>query len=110
VDCVLQSFEEQIGQAASSASKGGIMGMLLPVARVYVLWRAGRQRRLWYLWHADDGCATWSCRASLGQQAPFPWRLGQPKEYAFLVQHIVENRMIYGETIGLDGAIQIAPR
>ena len=49
-------------------------------------------------------------RVSLGQQVPFPKRLGQPKEYAALVQHIVENSMLNGETIRLDGAIRMAPK
>ena len=49
-------------------------------------------------------------RLSLGQQVPFPKRLGQPKEYAALVQHIVENNMLNGETIRLDGAIRMAPK
>jgi len=51
-----------------------------------------------------------AARQSLGQQVPFPKRLGQPKEYAALVQHIIENNMLNGETIRLDGAIRMAPK
>lgn len=105
------AFDGQIGQAAYSASKGGIVGMTLPIARDL----------------ARDGIRVMTiapglfdtpllaglpepARISLGQQVPFPSRLGQPSEYAQLAQHIVENAMLNGEVIRLDGAIRMAPR
>lgn len=105
------AFDGQIGQAAYSSSKGGIVGMTLPVARD--LARAGirvctiapgifRTPMLAGLpQEAQD---------SLGQQVPFPPRLGEPAEYGALATHIVENQMLNGETIRLDGAIRMAPR
>jgi NAD(P)-dependent dehydrogenase (short-subunit alcohol dehydrogenase family) len=105
------AFDGQIGQAAYSSSKGGIVGMTLPVARD--LARAGirvctiapgifRTPMLAGLpQEAQD---------SLGQQVPFPPRLGEPAEYGALACHIVENQMLNGETIRLDGAIRMAPR
>ena len=105
------AYDGQIGQAAYSASKGGVVGMTLPIARdlaelgIRVLHdRAGPLR------HADDGGPARGARASLGKQVPFPARLGQPAEYAALAVHIVENPMLNGETIRLDGAIRLAPR
>lgn len=105
------AFEGQIGQAAYAASKGGIVGMTLPVARDL----------------ARDGirCCTIapgifetpmlmglpeSARKALGASVPFPARLGRPSEYAALACHIIENPMLNGETIRLDGAIRMAPR
>ncbi len=105
------AFDGQIGQAAYSASKGGIVGMTLPIARDL----------------ADGGIRVVTIapgifdtpllatlpepvRASLARQVPFPPRLGQPDEYAALVAHIIENTMLNGETIRLDGAIRMAPR
>src|SRR5512133_2890292 len=105
------AYEGQIGQAAYSASKGGIVGMTLPIAREL----AGRQIRMVtiapglfetpLLASLPD-----EARESLGRQVPHPSRLGRPAEYAALVQHIVENPMLNGETIRLDGAIRMAPR
>ena len=105
------AFEGQVGQAAYSASKGGIVGMTLPIARDL----------------ARDGIRVMTiapgifdtpllaglpepARISLGEQVPFPARLGRPDEYAALAQHIVENEMLNGEVIRLDGAIRMAPR
>jgi len=105
------AFDGQIGQAAYSASKGGVVGMTLPIARDL----------------ARDGIRVMTiapgifdtpmlaglpepARESLGKQVPFPSRLGQPAEYAALVKHIVENDMLNGEVIRLDGAIRMAPR
>ncbi|MCS6924341.1 MAG: 3-hydroxyacyl-CoA dehydrogenase [Candidatus Binatia bacterium] len=105
------AFEGQIGQAAYAASKGGVVGMTLPIARDL----------------ARDGirCCTIapgifetpmlmglpeSARKALGASVPFPQRLGRPAEYAALVCHIIENPMLNGETIRLDGAIRMAPR
>lgn len=105
------AFDGQIGQAAYSASKGGVVGMTLPIARDL----------------ARDGIRVMTiapglfltpmllglpkeAQDSLGQQVPFPPRLGAPAEYAQLVQQIFENPMLNGETIRLDGAIRMAPR
>jgi NAD(P)-dependent dehydrogenase (short-subunit alcohol dehydrogenase family) len=105
------AYEGQVGQAAYSASKGGIVGMTLPIAREL----AGRQIRMVtiapglfetpLLASLPD-----EARESLGRQVPHPSRLGRPAEYAALVQHIMENPMLNGETIRLDGAIRMAPR
>ncbi len=105
------AFEGQVGQVAYSASKGGIVGATLPIARDL----------------ADKGIRMVSIapgifrtpmleglpekvQDSLGASVPFPSRLGEPDEYAALVQHICENAMINGTTIRLDGAIRMAPR
>lgn len=105
------AFEGQIGQAAYSASKNGVVGMTLPIAREL----------------ADVGIRVVSIApgifetpilsglseealASLGSQVPHPKRLGMPAEYAELVKHIVNNPMLNGETIRLDGAVRMAPR
>ena len=105
------AFEGQIGQAAYSASKGGVVGMTLPIARD--LARHGIR------------CCTIApglfdtpllallpepARQALGQSVPFPQRLGNPREYASLACQIVENPMLNGETIRLDGAIRMQPR
>ena len=102
------AFDGQIGQAAYSASKGGIVGMTLPIARD--LSRSGIR------------CCTIApglfatpmllgmpqeVQDSLGKQVPFPSRLGKPEEYAALARHIIENVMLNGETIRLDGAIRL---
>jgi NAD(P)-dependent dehydrogenase (short-subunit alcohol dehydrogenase family) len=105
------AFDGQIGQAAYSASKAGVAGMTLPVARE--LARHGiRVLAIAPGIFDTPMLATMSdqVRASLGAQVPFPSRLGHPTEYAALVRHIVENRMLNGETIRLDGAIRMAPR
>jgi NAD(P)-dependent dehydrogenase (short-subunit alcohol dehydrogenase family) len=105
------AFDGQIGQAAYSASKAGVAGMTLPVARelarhgIRVLAIAPGIFDTPMLAAMSD-----QVRASLGAQVPFPSRLGRPTEYAALVRHIVENRMLNGETIRLDGAIRMAPR
>ncbi|MFL6219035.1 MAG: 3-hydroxyacyl-CoA dehydrogenase [Actinomycetes bacterium] len=105
------AFDGQIGQAAYSASKAGVVGMTLPVARelarhgIRVLAIAPGIFDTPMLAAMSD-----QVRASLGAQVPFPSRLGHPTEYAALVRHIVENRMLNGETIRLDGAIRMAPR
>ncbi len=105
------AFDGQIGQAAYSASKGGIVGMTLPIARD--LSRAGIR------------CVTIApgifetpmllgmpreVQESLGKMVPFPQRLGKPAEYAALVRHIIENVMLNGEVIRLDGAIRMQPK
>ena len=105
------AFDGQIGQAAYSASKGGIVGMTLPIARdlaelgVRVVTIAPGIFETPLL-----GTLPEPVRASLAKQVPFPSRLGQPDEYAALACHIVTNVMLNGETIRLDGAIRMAPR
>jgi NAD(P)-dependent dehydrogenase (short-subunit alcohol dehydrogenase family) len=105
------AFDGQIGQAAYSASKAGVAGMTLPVARE--LARVGIRVMAIAPGIFDTpmlAAMPDQVRASLGAQVPFPSRLGQPEEYAALVRHILENRMLNGETIRLDGAIRMAPR
>jgi NAD(P)-dependent dehydrogenase (short-subunit alcohol dehydrogenase family) len=105
------AFDGQIGQAAYSASKGGIVGMTLPIARD--LARDGIRVMTIAPGIFDTpllGSLPEPARQSLGQQVPFPPRLGRPEEYAALAQHIVENEMLNGEVIRLDGAIRMAPR
>jgi NAD(P)-dependent dehydrogenase (short-subunit alcohol dehydrogenase family) len=105
------AFEGQIGQAAYSASKGGIVGMTLPIARdlaasgIRVVTIAPGIFDTPLLAGLPE-----AARASLGQQVPFPPRLGRPEEYAALAQHIIENPMLNGEVIRLDGAIRMGPR
>lgn len=105
------AFEGQIGQAAYAASKGGVVSMTLPVARDL----AGRQVRNVTiapgLFETPMlGGLSEEVRESLGEQVPHPRRLGKPAEYARLARHIIENPMINGETIRLDGALRMAPR
>ena len=105
------AFDGQIGQAAYSASKGGIVGMTLPIARD--LARDGIRVMTIAPGIFDTpllGGLPEPARESLGQQVPFTARLGRPDEYAALAQHIVENEMLNGEVIRLDGAIRMAPR
>jgi NAD(P)-dependent dehydrogenase (short-subunit alcohol dehydrogenase family) len=105
------AFDGQIGQAAYSASKGGIVGMTLPVARdlaelgIRVVTIAPGIFETPML-----GTLPEPVRASLAKQIPFPQRLGRPDEYAALAVHIVENVMLNAETIRLDGAIRMQPR
>ena len=105
------AFDGQIGQAAYAASKGGIVGMTLPIARE--LARHGIRVVTIAPGIFDTPMLAGlpeKARLSLGQQVPFPSRLGDPDEYAALAQHIVENRMLNGEVIRLDGAIRMAPK
>jgi NAD(P)-dependent dehydrogenase (short-subunit alcohol dehydrogenase family) len=105
------AFDGQIGQAAYSASKAGVAGMTLPIARE--LARAGIRVMAIAPGIFDTpmlAAMPDQVRASLGAQVPFPSRLGRPDEYAALVRHILENRMLNGETIRLDGAIRMAPK
>jgi NAD(P)-dependent dehydrogenase (short-subunit alcohol dehydrogenase family) len=105
------AFDGQIGQAAYSASKGGIVGMTLPIARDLAqnLIRVNTIAPGLFLTPMLLGLSE-EARRSLGAQVPHPARLGDPKEYAGLAVHIVENPMLNGETIRLDGAIRMAPR
>jgi NAD(P)-dependent dehydrogenase (short-subunit alcohol dehydrogenase family) len=105
------AFDGQIGQAAYSASKGGIVGLTLPVARE--LARYGIRVMTIAPGIFDTplmGSLPQAARDSLAQQVPFPPRLGKPSEYAALVRHIIENEMLNGEVIRLDGAIRMAPK
>jgi NAD(P)-dependent dehydrogenase (short-subunit alcohol dehydrogenase family) len=105
------AFDGQIGQAAYSASKGGIVGMTLPIARD--LAELGIRVCTIAPGLFDTplmGTLPEPVRVSLGKQVPFPSRLGRPAEYAALVGQIFENPMLNGETIRLDGAIRMQPR
>jgi NAD(P)-dependent dehydrogenase (short-subunit alcohol dehydrogenase family) len=105
------AFDGQIGQAAYSASKGGIVGMTLPIARdlsslaIRVVTIAPGLFDTPLLAQLPD-----EAKAALGKQVPHPARLGQPAEFGLLAAQIVENPMLNGETIRLDGAIRMAPR
>ncbi|MFC3961357.1 3-hydroxyacyl-CoA dehydrogenase [Nocardia jiangsuensis] len=105
------AFDGQIGQAAYSASKGGIVGLTLPVARDLASLKIRVLTIAPGLFHTPL-FATLPDEAidSLGAQVPHPSRLGNPAEYGALARHIVENPMLNGETIRLDGAIRMAPR
>ncbi|MFS0894385.1 SDR family NAD(P)-dependent oxidoreductase [Microbacterium sp. 179-I 3D3 NHS] len=105
------AFDGQIGQPAYSASKGGVHAMTLPIARelarygIRVVTIAPGIMETPMLMGLPQ-----AAQDSLGQQVPFPARLGRPEEYAALAQHIVENGYLNGETIRLDGAIRMAPK
>ena len=105
------AFEGQIGQAAYSASKGGVVGMTLPIARDMA--RHGVRVCTIAPGLFDTpllGLMPQEMRDALGATVPFPSRLGDPPEYAALACHILENPMLNGETIRLDGAIRMQPR
>jgi NAD(P)-dependent dehydrogenase (short-subunit alcohol dehydrogenase family) len=105
------AFDGQIGQAAYSASKGGIVGMTLPIARE--LARYGIRVMTIAPGIFDTPLLAGlpeAARTSLGQQVPFPPRLGRPDEYAALAKHIIENEMLNGETIRLDGSLRMSAR
>ncbi len=107
----VSAFDGQIGQAAYSASKGGVVAMTLPIARE--LARFGIRVMTIAPGIFDTPLMSslpQAARESLAQQVPFPPRLGKPSEYASLVKHIVENEMLNGEVIRLDGAIRMAPK
>lgn len=105
------AFEGQVGQVAYAASKGGIAAMTLPIARDLMTYGVrvctiapGIFETPMLLGLSQE------VQDSLGQQVPFPSRLGKPAEYAALARHICENEMLNGETIRLDGAIRMGPR
>src|SRR5262245_49357826 len=107
----IAAFDGQIGQPAYAASKGGIVGMTLPIAREFA------QLGIRVVTIAPGIFDTpllaglpEPARVSLGQQVPFPSRLGRPAEYGALVRHIVENEMLNGEVIRIDGALRMAPK
>jgi NAD(P)-dependent dehydrogenase (short-subunit alcohol dehydrogenase family) len=107
----IAAYDGQVGQIAYAASKGGVVGLTLPAAREL----AGKGVRVMTIapglfdtpMMAGLPEAT---RASLGGTVPFPPRLGDPTEYAALVEHIIANPMLNGEVIRLDGALRMAPR
>ena len=107
----IAAFEGQIGQVAYSASKGGIVGMTLPIARdlsqlgIRVMTIAPG-----IFWTPMMASLPPETQDSLGKQVPFPSRLGKPEEYALLAQSIIMNPMLNGEIIRLDGAIRMSPR
>lgn len=105
------AYDGQIGQAAYAASKGGVVALVLPLAREFA------QHQIRVIGIAPGIFDTpmlaglpQAARESLGKQTPFPARLGRPQEYAALARHVVENQMLNGEVIRLDGAIRLAPR
>ena len=105
------AFDGQIGQAAYSASKGGVVGMTLPIARDL----ASKAIRVVTIAPGLFDTPLLAglpepARESLGKQVPHPSRLGNPDEYGALAVHIIENPMLNGEVIRLDGAIRMAPR
>jgi NAD(P)-dependent dehydrogenase (short-subunit alcohol dehydrogenase family) len=107
----IAAFDGQIGQAAYSASKGGIVGMTLPAARD--LASAGIRVCTIAPGTFDTpllGTLSEEIRQALGAAIPFPSRLGRPDEFAALAAHIVENEMLNGEVIRLDGALRMPPR
>ena len=105
------AYDGQIGQAAYSASKGGIVGMTLPIARELARYGIRVMTIAPGLFHTPMfDTLPQEARESLGKMVPFPPRLGFPNEYAQLVQSIIENPMLNGETIRLDGAIRMQPK
>ena len=105
------AFDGQIGQVAYAASKGGIVSMTLPIARE--LAKSGVRVVTIAPGIFDTpllAALPEAARQSLGQQVPFPSRLGRPDEYAALVRHIIENEMLNGEVIRLDGALRMAAK
>lgn len=105
------AYDGQIGQAAYSASKAGVVGMTLPLARELATHgiRVMAIAPGLFLTPMLEGLPQ-TARESLGQQVPFPPRLGDPMEFADLVCHIIENRMLNGEVVRIDGSIRMAPR
>lgn len=105
------AFEGQIGQAAYAASKGGVVGMALPIAREFARYgiRVNTIAPGLFLTPLLQSLPQ-EAQDSLGAQVPFPSRLGKPEEYARMVESIVTNPMLNAEVIRLDGAIRMAPR
>lgn len=107
----IAAFEGQVGQAAYAASKGGVASLVLPLARE--LSRDGI-RVVGIAPGLFDtpmmAALPEAARVSLGQQVPYPPRLGRPEEYAALVHHLLQNRMLNGSVVRLDGAMRMAPR
>jgi NAD(P)-dependent dehydrogenase (short-subunit alcohol dehydrogenase family) len=107
----IAAYDGQVGQIAYSASKGGIVGMTLPAARDLAQYGIRVNTIAPGLFDTPLLAALpQEAREKLGAGVPFPQRLGQPPEYAQLACHIIENRMLNGETIRLDGALRMPPR
>lgn len=107
----IAAFDGQIGQPAYAASKGGIAALTLPVAREFASLGIRVVTIAPGIFDTPLLAALpEAARTSLGQQVPFPSRLGRPAEYAALARHIIENEMLNGEVIRLDGALRMAPR
>jgi NAD(P)-dependent dehydrogenase (short-subunit alcohol dehydrogenase family) len=107
----IAAFDGQIGQPAYAASKGGIVALTLPVAREFATLGIRVVTIAPGIFDTPLLAALpEAARVSLGQQVPFPSRLGRPAEYAALVRHVIENEMLNGEVIRLDGALRMAPR
>lgn len=105
------AFDGQIGQAAYSASKAGIVGMTLPIAREFTRIGVRVMAVAPGIFHTPMvGGMPEQVQESLAASIPFPKRLGRPEEFAELVGHIVENGYLNGETIRLDGAVRLAPK
>jgi len=105
------AFEGQIGQVAYSASKGGVVGMTLPVARDLANTGIRVMTIAPGLFETPlFGQLPEQAKEALGEMTPFPSRLGHPSEYAQLVQSVIENPMLNGETIRIDGAIRMQPK
>ncbi|HEX2181224.1 MAG TPA: 3-hydroxyacyl-CoA dehydrogenase [Rubrobacteraceae bacterium] len=105
------AFDGQIGQPAYAASKGGVVSLTLPAAREFAPLGIRVVAIAPGIFETPMLAALPEpARESLGKQVPFPARLGRPEEYAALVKHIVENQMLNGEVIRLDGAIRMAPK
>ncbi|HNP37050.1 MAG TPA: SDR family oxidoreductase [Woeseiaceae bacterium] len=107
----IAAFEGQIGQAAYSASKGGVVGMMLPLAREFAQFgiRVNTIAPGIFLTPMMAGMPE-DVQASLGKQVPYPPRLGRPEEYAATAAFIYENPYVNGETIRVDGAIRMQPK
>jgi NAD(P)-dependent dehydrogenase (short-subunit alcohol dehydrogenase family) len=105
------AFEGQIGQVAYSASKGGVVAMTLPLAREFARFGIRVMTIAPGIFETPllAGLPE-AARTSLAQQVPFPSRLGKPEEFAALMGHIVENEMLNGEVIRLDGALRMGPK
>ena len=107
----IAAFDGQIGQPAYAASKGGIVALTLPVAREFASIGIRVVTIAPGIFDTPLLAALpEAARLSLGQQVPFPSRLGRPDEYGALARHIVENEMLNGEVIRLDGALRMAPK
>ena len=105
------AFEGQIGQAAYSATKAGVMGMTLPLAREFAAFGIRVMSIAPGIFHTPMMAGLpQEAQDSLAKQVPFPARLGRPEEFAQLVQAIFEIAMLNGETIRLDGAIRMQPK
>ena len=105
------AYDGQIGQAAYAASKGGVVGMTLPIAREFARWGIRVMTIAPGLFLTPLlASLPKEAQDSLGAQVPFPSRLGDPSEYARMVAAIIDNPMLNGEVIRLDGAIRMAPK